>query len=215
MDNVVLKAARRDVTGKQVKALRRQGRLPAVLYGHHIEPIAISLDAHEASLTLTGLSSSTIVTIDLDGEQHAALVRERQKDYLRNAFIHIDFQVVSLTEKIRAMVRIEVHGNSPAVKDFNAVLVNNITQVEVEALPRDLPERLTVDVSSLANIGDVIHVRDLVVSDKVQILEDPEEIIVVATGAAPEEVEEVVEVEEAEPEVIERGKKEEEEEAEE
>lgn len=212
MNEVILKATRRNVTGKQVKALRRQGRLPAVLYGHNVEPIAVSLDAHEASIVLTGLSASTIVTIDLEGEQHATLVRERQKDYIRNAFIHIDFQVVSLTEKIRAMVRIEVRGNSPAVKDFNAVLVHNINEVEVEALPRDLPEHFIVDVSKLANIGDVIQVRDLEVSDKVEVLEDPDEIIVVATGAAPEEVEEVAEVEAAEPELIERGKKEEEEE---
>jgi large subunit ribosomal protein L25 len=141
------------------------------------------------------------------------LIRERQKDYVRNTFLHIDFQVVSLTEKIRAMVRVEVHGNSPAVKDFNAVLVNNINQIEVEALPRDLPEHFIVDVAKLTNVGDAIHVRDLEVSDKVTVLADPEEIIVVATGAAAEEVEEVVEAEEgAEPEVIERGKKEEEEE---
>ncbi len=211
MDNVVLKATRRDVTGKQVKALRRQGRLPAVLYGHKVEPISISLDAHEASLVLTGLSASTIVNIELDGEQHATLVRERQKDYVRNTFLHIDFQVVSLTEKIRAMVRIDTHGLSPAVKDYNAVLVHNITQVEVEALPRDLPERFTIDVSKLANIGDAIHVRDLEVSDAVEVLADPDEIIVVATGAAPEEVEEAAAEEAAEPEVIERGKKEEEE----
>src|SRR5512143_1285037 len=118
MDNVVLKAARRDVTGKHVKSLRRQGRLPAVLYGHKFAPIAISLDAHEASLALHGISSSAIVTVELDGEQHAALVRERQRDYVKNTFLHIDFQVVSLTEKIRTMVHIEVHGLSPAVKDF-------------------------------------------------------------------------------------------------
>ncbi len=212
MDNVVLKATRRSVTGKQVKTLRRQGRLPAVLYGHGFEPVAISLDAHESSLILPGLSSSTIVTIDLDGEQHAALVRERQKDYIKNTFLHIDFQVVSLTEKIRAMVHIEVHGNSPAVKDFNAVLVNSLSQVEVEALPRDLPERFVLDVAKLAAVGDALHVRDLEVSDKVQVLTDPDEIIVVATGAAPEEVEEVAPTEEAaEPEVIERGKKDEEE----
>jgi large subunit ribosomal protein L25 len=212
MNDVILKATRRNVTGKQVKALRRQGRLPAVLYGHNVEPIAVSLDAHEVSLALTGLSASTIVTIDLEGEQHATLVRERQKDYVRNSFIHIDFQVVSLTEKIRAMVRIELRGNSPAVKDFNAVLVHNITEVEVEALPRELPEHFIVDVAKLANIGDVIKVSDLEISDKVEILAAPDDIIVVATGAAPEEVEEVAEVEAAEPEVIERGKKEEEEE---
>jgi large subunit ribosomal protein L25 len=211
MERVVLKATRRNVTGKQVKGLRRQGRLPGVLYGHGFEPVAISLDAHESSLILPGLSSSAIVTVDLEGEQHAALVRERQKDYIRNAFIHVDFQVVSLTEKLRTMVHIEVHGLSPAVKDFNAVLVNNLTQVEVQALPQDLPERLIVDVANLATIGDAFHVRDLTIPNGVEVLTDPEEIIVVATGAAPEEVEEGAAAEAAEPEIIERGKKEEEE----
>jgi large subunit ribosomal protein L25 len=212
MEKVVLKATHRNVTGKQVKSLRRQGRLPGVLYGHGFEPVAISLNAHETSLVLPGLSSSSIVTVDLDGEQHAVLVRERQKDYIRNAYIHVDFQVVSLTEKLRTMVHIEVHGLSPAVKDYNAVLVHNLSQVEVEALPQDLPERFVVDVSKLAMIGDAFHVRDLNIPSGVHVLTEPNEIIVVATGAAPEEVEEAVTTELAEPEVIERGKKEEEEE---
>lgn len=211
MDNIVLKATRRSVTGKQVKALRRQGRLPAVMYGHKIEPISISLDAHQSSLIIPGLSSSTIVTIDLEGEQHAALVRERQKDYLKNQLVHVDFQVVSLTETIRAAVRINLHGTSPAVKDFNAVIMTNVTEIEVEALPRDLPEHFVIDISRLAAIGDALHVRDLEVSDKVTILTDADEIIVIATGAAPEEEEVTEGAEGAEPEVIERGKKEDEE----
>lgn len=214
MDKVVLKATRRNVKGKQVKSLRRQGQLPAVLYGHKFEPISISLDAHHSSLVIPHLSSSTIVTIDLDGEQYAALVREKQRDYIKNSLVHVDFQVVSLTEKIRAMVQIEIHGTAPAVKDFNAVIVTNLTHVEVEALPNDLPERVTVDISKLAQVGDTIYVRDLEFSDKVTLLTDTDEIIVVATSAAPEEVEEAPAAEEAaEPEVIERGKKEEEEEA--
>jgi len=212
MEKIVLEATRRDLTGKQVKTLRRQGRLPAVMYGHKFDPIAISLDAHTASLVLPTVSPSTIVTIDLEGEQHAALVRERQKDPVKATFVHIDFQVVSLTEKIRAMVRIEVHGASPAVKDFNAVLVTNLNEVEVEALPGDLPERIAVDVAKLVAVGDAIYVRDLPVSDKVDVLTISDEIVVVATGAAPEEEEEVVETGLSEPEVIERGKKEEEDE---
>lgn len=212
MDTIVLKATRRSVTGKQVKALRREGRLPAVMYGHAFEPVKISLDAHEAALILPTLSSSTLVNIELDGEQHAALVREKQRDYVKNKLIHVDFQIISLTEKIRAAVRVDIHGNAPAVKDFNAVLVHSLNSVDVEALPRDLPERYVVDVAGLANIGDAIYVRDLPASDKVLILTDPEEIIVVATGAAPEEIEVTETPEVAEPEVIERGKKEEEEE---
>ncbi len=211
MDNIVLKATRRTVSGKQVKALRRQGQLPAVMYGHHIAPIAITLDAHSAALALAGLSSSTIITIDLDGEQHAALVREKQRDFIKNRLLHVDFQVVSLTETIRTNVSIVMHGTSPAVRDFNAVLVTNLSEVEIEALPRDLPEHLVVDISGLKAIGDAIYVRDLPVPSGVTILTDPDEVVVVATGAAREE-EVVEEVGAAEPEVIERGKKEEEEE---
>jgi len=208
MERKVLKATRRTILGKQVKALRRQGQLPAVMYGHKVDPVSISLDAHDASLVLYGISPSTIITIELEGEQHAVLVREKQKNYIKNTFLHVDFQVVSLTEKITVRVQIETHGLSPAVKDYNAVIVTNLNEVEVEALPQDLPERLVVAVTKLTSIGDAIYVRDLEVSHKVQILTPADEVVVVATGAAPE-VDEVAEAgEAAEPEVIERGKKE-------
>lgn len=212
MDKVVLKASRRDVTGKGVKTLRRQGLLPAVMYGHNFEPVAISLDAHSTALTLSKVSSSAIITIDVDGDQQTVLVREKQRDYLKNQLLHVDFQVVSQYETIRAAVTIELTGTSPAVRDLNGVLVTNLTQIQVEALPRNLPERFSLDISSLDTIGSAIYVRDIVVPSGVTILTDPEESVAVVTGAAVE-VEEPVEVEEGEePEVIERGKKEEEEE---
>lgn len=215
MDKIVLKATRRTVTGKQVKALRRQGLLPAVMYGYKIDPVSISLDDHDSSLILPKISSSTVISIDLEGEEYAALVRERQRDPVKNNLVHVDFQIVSLTEKIRAAVRVEIHGVSPAVKEQSAIIVTNLTEIEVEALPGDLPERISVDIAKLVGVGDAIYVRDLPVSDKVEVLTDLDEIVVVATGAAPEEVEEEVEEEvSAEPEVIERGKREEEEEEE-
>ena len=210
MEKVILKATRRSVTGKHVKNLRRQGRLPAVMYGHKFEPIAISLDAHSSQLVIPGLSSSAIVTVDVDGEQFTAIVREKQRDYIKNTLLHVDFLVVSLTEKLHAAVQIEVQGTSPAVKDFNAVIMHSLTSIEVEALPNDLPERIVVDISKLTAIGDTILVRDLNISDKVNVLTAADEIVVVATGAAAEEVEPAV-AEGEEPEVIERGKKEEEE----
>ncbi|MBE0696378.1 MAG: 50S ribosomal protein L25 [Anaerolineaceae bacterium] len=213
MERKVLNATRRTVTGKQVKALRRQGRLPAVMYGHAVAPIAISLDAHDTALQLAGTSTSTIVTVDLEGEQIAALVREKQKDFIKNNLIHIDFQVVSLTEKIRTTVRVEAHGTSPAVKNVNAIIVTHLNEIEVEAFPQDLPERLIVDLAKLHEVGDTIYVRDLLVSDKVTIFTALDEVIVLATSSAPEpEEEEEEEVSDtSEPEVIERGKKEEEE----
>jgi large subunit ribosomal protein L25 len=213
MKNVVLKATRRDAqSGKTVKALRREGYVPAVMYGHNFKPVSILLDAHTANLALAGLSASAIITVELDGTESATLIRERQKDYLKNRLLHVDFQVVSLNETIRAAVNIELTGTSPAVKEHNAVIVTNVSTVNVEALPRDMPQTIQVDISSLEAVGEAIYVRDLVIPSGVTVLTDPEEIVVVATGAAPEEVEEVVaETDAAEPEVIERGKKEDEE----
>jgi large subunit ribosomal protein L25 len=212
MEEIVLKAQRRDVIGKQVNALRRQGRLPAVLYGRTIEPIPVTLDLREASRILPVITSSHLVKIALDGEEHTALVREKQRHPVQGTLRHVDFMVVSMTEKLRASVYIEFEGEAPAVKDFEGVVVPVIEQIDVESLPGDLPERIVVDLSVLANIGDSIQVRDLPIPSGVEVLVDPEEIVVVVTAPAAEEiVEEVTEVA-AEPEVIEHGKKEEEEE---
>lgn len=218
MEKVALKASHRTVIGKQVGALRRAGELPAVIYGHGIEPTAISVDYREASHLLGRLSASTLVTIELDGKEYPTLVRERQREPIKGVILHIDFQAVSMTEKIRANVSIVLTGTSPAVKDYSAILVTTLNELEVEALPQDLPERIVVDISRLEKIGDGIHVSDLVLSDKVEVVSDTDEMIVLATApkaeveeVAPTEVEEAV-AEGAEPEVIEKGKKEEEEE---
>jgi large subunit ribosomal protein L25 len=213
MQKVVLKASKRDVIGKQVGALRRAGKLPAVLYGHRIESTPIMLDAHETSLMLSKLTSSSLVTVDLDGTEYPSLVRQKQRDPLKNRLLHLDFQVISLTEKIRTKIGIELAGKSPAVKDFNAVIVTGLTELEVECMPRDLPERILVDISGLAEIGAAIHVRDIVLSDKVEILEDQDEVIAVAaaTKVAPVVEEVPVEVEAGpEPEAVESGLQEEE-----
>jgi large subunit ribosomal protein L25 len=209
MNNIVLKATKRDVVGKKVGALRRQGKLPAVLYGHRIETTPILLDAYEGSQTLSRLTSSSLLMIDLDGKQYLAQVREKQRDFIKNRLVHVDFQIVSLTEKMRTKVSIELTGTAPAVKDFNAVIHTGLTALEVECMAEDLPKRIVVDISVLAQLGDAVRVRDVVLSDKVKILADLEEIIAIATASKKEEVSvEAPVAEEAEPEEIERGKKE-------
>jgi large subunit ribosomal protein L25 len=217
MDEVVLKANHRTVLGKQVKAIRREGKLPAVIYGHHIDPISIVLDLRDASRSLTGLAPSALVTVDLDGSPHKALIREKQRNKITGILLHVDFLEVSMTEKLRSQVYIEIVGLAPAIKDFSGVLVTGFDEVEVECLPQDLPERLVVDVSGLAKIGDGIYVRDLVVPEGVKILEEPDTMValIAAQAAVEEEVAPVVEeVVTEEPEMIEHGKKEEEEEEE-
>ncbi len=213
MEKVVLKASKRDVIGKQVRALRREGKLPAVVYGRHIEdPISITLDLRDASRALAKVSSSSLVTIDVDGTEYPALVREKQRNFIKNRLLHVDFLAVSLTEKLTAYVAIELTGLSLAVKDYNAILVPGLDEIEVECLPADLPEKIVVDIAALAKVGDVIHVRDLTVSDQVKVLSSPDEMIVIATAAKVDETAETAAATTAveEPEVIEKGKKEEE-----
>ena len=217
MEKVVLNATRRDVVGKQVKALRREGKLPAVIYGRHTEPINVNLDAHSATLALGKLTSSSLVTISIDGTEYPALVREKQRDYIKNRLLHVDFLAVSLTEKIRTRVSVHFIGVSTAVKDYNAVLVKNLEELEVECLPTDLPERIDVDITALARPGDGIRVKEVKVPDTVHILNDPETMVAVATFAKVEEEGAAVPGAEAvtptstEPELsVERGKKEDE-----
>lgn len=220
MEKVVLKAVKRDVTGKQVKAMRREGKLPAVIYGRHTEPINISLDAHSASLALAKLSSSSILTIEVDGKEYPTLVREKQRDFIKNRLLHVDFLAVSLTEKLRADVSLRFIGVSTAVKDYNAILVHNLEQFRVEGLPADLPEYIEVDISSLVRPGEGIRVKDVPVSAKIRVLDDPETMVAVATVSRIEEAVTEAAAEGAptpeEPALaVERGKKEEEEEEEE
>jgi large subunit ribosomal protein L25 len=214
MEKIVLKATRRTITGKKVGAMRREGKLPGVMYGHNVEPLPITLDLREASRILAGVTSSRILTLDVDGEEFSTLVREKQRDTIKSRFIHIDFQAVSLTEKISAMVGISIVGSSPAVKLYNGMVEVELNEVEVECLPQYLPEKIVVDISNLVKIGDNVHVKDLKLAEEVKILEDPDQIIIAITSmGVEEEVEEVVAevATSAEPEVIERGKKEEEE----
>ncbi len=220
MEKVVLKAEKRNVVGKQVKALRREGKLPAVIYGRHTEPVNVLLNSHEASLALGKITSSSLVTLDVDGKQYPALVREKQRDYIKNRLLHVDFLAVSADEKLRAAVSVHFSGVSIAVKDYGAVLVHNLEQLRVECLPADLPERIEVDISVLGKIGDGVRVKDIQLSDKVRLLDDAETMIVVATmPKVEEEAAPVAGAEGAvaaavtptEPELsVERGKKEEE-----
>jgi large subunit ribosomal protein L25 len=217
MEKVVLNASKRDVVGKQVKALRREGKLPAVIYGRHTDPVNINLDAHSASLALGKLTPSSLVTINVDGKEYPALVREKQRDYIKNRLLHVDFLAVSMTELLRTSVNVHFIGVSLAVKDFNAVLVKNLEQLEVECLPTDLPEGIDVDISALKRPGEGIRVRDVNTSDKIRILNDADTMVAVATFAKVEEEGVAVPGAEGvtpaagEPELsVERGKKEEE-----
>lgn len=218
MEKFVLDAEQRTRIGKRVKALRREGKLPAILYGKNIDPIPLTLNAKDANKVLGTISSSQLVIIKLGKEKHTALVRDRQRNPIYGHLTHVDLLAVSMTEKLRTNVPVELVGEPVAVRELGGLLVTGVEMLEVESLPGDLPDRFTVDVSEMANFGDTIAVRELNIPPGVDVLTDQDEVVAVITiprAVIEEEEEEVeeeaLEYEAEEPEVIERGKTEEEE----
>lgn len=190
MPRYTLQASKRTRVGKKVAQLRREGKLPAVLYGRHVsEPIAITLDLRETSKVMKKLTYSSLVTLNLDGEEHNALVRDFQINTILGDLTHVDFLAVSLTETVRTEVRVLLEGKAPVIANFGGLLVNGLERVEVESLPQDLPEHFRVDVSNLNEFGDALFVRDLVVPANVTVLSDPDELLVVATAPVTEAAE--------------------------
>jgi large subunit ribosomal protein L25 len=141
------------------------------------------------------------------------LAREVQRDVIRGDILHIDFLAVDMAAKIRTTVPIHFINESPAVTGRLGTQVTGATSVEIESLPGDLPDHIEVDLSTLVNVNDSFHVRDLQLGEKIEVVSEPDEMLVRIAPLAAEEVEEPTEEEAAgaEPEVIGRGKKEEEE----
>lgn len=217
-EKIVIQAQKRTVKGKQVGALRRQGILPGIIYGRlkkdQIEPLAIQLDLHEVSQTIKRLTGSSLVTLEVEGKKYPAILREVQRDIIYGTLRHVDFMAVSMSEKLQTAVPIELIGQAPAELNFSAVVVTGVSVVDIECLPQDLPDRIEVDATLLVDIDSAIYVRDLNLSENIEILTDPDELIAGVTYVAVEEEPEAEEgelaellEEDAEPEVIEKGKR--------
>lgn len=215
-EEIKLEAKRREVRGKKVKALRRAGVLPAVLYGTGIEPVPIELNTHETTQLLSHVSGSTLINLNIGKENHTVILRDVQVDAIRRDILHIDFLKVDMDIAIRTVVPVSLVGEAPAVKELGGVLVTGLSEVEIEALPGDLPDRITVDLEPLEEINSSISVGDIFFGKGVTILTDVDEVLAqIVPQAAEEEILEEVEEEAivelgAEPEVIEKGLREEE-----
>ena len=177
MDKLQIKGQVRDLKANLGK-LRKTGGLPAVLYGHKVQNVALTVDAREFDKLLRKAGESTIVDLVTDdGKTHPVLIHDIQNHYLTSNPIHVDFYEVSMTEKLKAMVALEFTGEAPAVKTLGAVLVKVLSEVEVECLPADLPHNIEVSLEGLKTLTDSVHVKDLKVGSKVQILTNGEEMI--------------------------------------
>jgi large subunit ribosomal protein L25 len=187
MAQITINATKRAVSGKAVSKLRKDGKIPAVLYGHKVTAQNLELSAIEFMKAFRQAGESTIVTLAVDGQNTPVLIHDVQNHYLTEQPIHIDFYAVNMTEKLTATVPIHFVGESQAVKALGGILMKNLSEVEVECLPTDLPSHLEVDISLLNTFEDAIRVSDLKISDKVEIKAAQEELVVQVTPPRSEE----------------------------
>jgi large subunit ribosomal protein L25 len=219
MEEIQLQAKKRTIIGKQVKTLRRAGLIPGIVYGGEGNPIPVELDARDTTKILTETSASTLITLKVGRKNHTVLLRDIQYDVIRREPIHVDFLEVAMDETIRTTVPIEFIGEAPGVKEQGGVLVTGLNELEIEALPSDLPDKVTVNLEVLKEIDDMITLADLSFEKGVEVLTESDEVIAHIVYQEIEEIEEeeVEELVEAivEPELVDRGREEEEEEEEE
>lgn len=174
---VKLTAQRRDATGRSaIRKLKARGIVPAIVYGGKDQPQSLQVSRRDISLMLSHASGENIlVELEIDGERGSrmAMIQEIQHSPVGGDVLHVDFHAVSMDEKIEAGVPLEPAGTANGVKNFGGLLEQSLRMLEVECLPRDLPDKITVDVSGL-NIGDSIHVRDIQLPAGVQAKTQPD-----------------------------------------
>ena len=197
----------RDVLGKKVKVLRRQGVTPANIYGSHIESQSIQLSTEELRHVIKTAGRNDIVYLRLDGDEpRPTFVRDIQQNPVTDAILHVDFLQISLREKVKADVPLHLVGLAPAVDTLGGILMHGLDHVSVEALPTEVPSFIEVDVTSLAEINQALHVSDVPVPEGVTILTDVEQVIAkVAPPAVEPEPEVAEEAEAVEGEAAEEG----------
>lgn len=204
---LTLKAKIREKIGKEVKSLRKKDILPAVLYGPKIKNLNIELDLKEFENIFEQAGESSLISLEVGQDKFLVLIHEIKKDPLTEKLIHVDFYQPILTKEVEAAVPIVFEGESPAVKELDGTLIKEIQEIEVKALPQNLPHEIKVSIENLKTFEDEILIKDLKLPEGVKIQKEPNEIVAVVTP--PEKVEEelekpieekVEEVEEAEEE---------------
>ena len=178
-DTITLTLEPRALLGKKVKRLRRAGIVPVHLYGRGIESQSLQCDGKTllGVLTQAGMNTPIGVTIPGQKTQELAFVREIQWDPLRGEMVHVDFLRVEISEEVTAFVPVTLTGESPAARLVRGAVVQQLREVEVQALPLDMPSEMTADLAMIAEPADVIRVSDLDVPPKVTLITDPEDAV--------------------------------------
>ena len=186
---IELNADKRVILGSKVKALRNSGFIPAVLYGKGQEALSLQVPVKEFYKVLKEAGESTLVYVHVGSDTYPTIIHDVAKDPVKDDIIHADFYKVSLTEKIKTKVPVVFVGESPAVKDLAGIFVRNVNELEVEALPQNLPHEISVNIASLKNFGDQVLVKDLNLGSDITIEADADTIL--ATVQEPKSQEEL------------------------
>lgn len=169
-------------------ATRQQGKIPAVLYGHGLGSKAVEVDAKAFGKVFRDTGSTTLISLTADdGQEHPVLIREIQYHPLRDTVLHIDFYQVRMDEEIRAQVPIHFVGESPAVKDKGGTLVRNMDELDLSALPQNLPHDIEVDISVLTEFDEPIRVSDLKLPEGIELHHEPDEVVALVQAPKSEE----------------------------
>lgn len=187
---LTLKAKKRKSIGKRIKSLRRKNILPAVIYGPKIKSVPLELDYKIFEKVYDEAGESSLLNLRIEGEknEYTVLIHDVKKDPLSDRFIHADFYQPPFDKEIEASVPLVFKGESLAVKDLGGTLVRNIQEIEVKALPKDLPHEIEVNIEGLKTFEDEIFIKDLNLPQGVRIDREAGEVI--ALVAPPEKVEE-------------------------
>lgn len=199
---ITLNAKIRKEKGKKVGALRERGLLPAVLYGPKIKDQHLTLDLKEFQKAYEEAGESSLLNLKVaEGEEYPVLIHEVQINPINDLPLHIDFYQPNLEEEVEATIELVFEGEAPAVKELGGVLVKSISEVEVRALPQNLPREIIVKIDGLKTLEDNISIKDLAVSANVIILKEPDEVV--ASVVPPRTEEELKAVEAPSPEEVE------------
>ena len=189
MSKVVLTAQSRQNKGSaEARKIRRAGRIPAVLYGRSGKATSIDLDALEFANGVKNISESTIVKVDVDGKSYDAFVKDTQRNIIDGNVLHVDFYEVESGVSLRARVSIHLKGTAAGVRD-GGILEFPLHEIEVECLPKDLPERIELDITNLG-ANESIHVRDIPLSSAIRVLSSADQVVALVKFAREEVVEE-------------------------
>jgi large subunit ribosomal protein L25 len=208
MEQIELHAAKRDVLGKKVRFLRRQGITPVHVFGHGIESLALQCDTTSLQRVLDRSGQTRLINLKIDDEMspRTVMAREVQQDILKGSLLHVDFYQVKMTEAIEVDVPIVLVGEAPALKEKENMLAQELNTLSIECLPANIPDSIEVDVSSLTEPDEAIRVRDIIPGEGITILNDPEVMLVrIAVQRMEAEVPEAVEVTEEVAEAAEAG----------